>query len=317
MVGELNADLILERLSALPELGKERLAEGMTLTLGSSSAILASNASAMDLEVGFVGRVGDDAFANFVMERLQDRAVDSRHVYHTPDEVTGITVIYTVEEDRGMVTYPGAMEQLTIDDIPWDYVQSADHLHLSSYYLQRGLRPDVDELFRRAKAMGLSTSLDTNWDPDETWDDGLFDVLEHVDIFLPNEEEARRITGEADLEQAMDLLGRFVNLVVVSCGADGVRVLTNDVVCSCAAPTVNPVDAVGAGDSFNAGFLSQYLEGAPLQECVEAGLLAGAYSTLQAGGTAAFDDMDGFASFVEERRDGIRTAFSQDFRTRT
>lgn len=317
MVGELNADLILERLSALPELGKERLAEGMTLTLGSSSAILASNASALGLEVGFIGRVGDDAFANFVTERLQDRAVDFRHVYHTPDEVTGITVIYTVEEDRGMVTYPGAMEQLTIDDIPWGYVQSADHLHLSSYYLQRGLRPDVDELFGRARAMGLSTSLDTNWDPDESWDDELFDVLEHVDIFLPNEEEARRITGEADLEQAMDLLGRFVNLVVVSCGADGVRVLTNEDVCSCAAPTVNPVDTVGAGDSFNAGFLSQYLEGAPLQECVEAGLLAGAYSTLQAGGTAAFDDMDGFASFVEEWRDGIRNAFSQDFRTRT
>ena len=78
VVGELNADLILERVRALPKLGAERLAEGMTLTLGSSSAILASNASALGLDVGFVGRVGEDAFAEFVRERLQDRMLTLR-----------------------------------------------------------------------------------------------------------------------------------------------------------------------------------------------------------------------------------------------
>jgi sugar/nucleoside kinase (ribokinase family) len=300
VVGELNADLIMEAVQALPELGKEQVAEGMTLTLGSSSAILASNASAVGVEVGFVARIGDDAFGEFVLERLDDRGIDRQHVLPTPGEATGMTVVYTHGDDRGMLTYPGAMEALTIDDIPWDYVTQADHLHLSSFYLQTGLQPDVGTLFRRAKEEGLTTSLDTNWDPDDAWEGGILDILDAVDVFLPNDEEARRIAGEEHLDAALAVLAERAGAVVVTCGAEGAKLREGANTRSFAPPAVDPVDAIGAGDSFNAGFLRRYLEGRPLPECVEFGLVTGAFSTQSAGGTAAFDEMDEFRTVAAD-----------------
>lgn len=298
VVGELNVDLILDQVNALPALEKERLARGMTLTLGSSSAILASNASALGLATGFVGRVGVDTFGAFVVERLQARGVDTRYVLATAGVQTGLTAIYTFGAQRGALTYPGAMEQLTLDDMPWDYVARAKHLHLSSYYLQPGMRPGCPELFRRAKALGLSTSFDTNWDPAEAWGDDVFDVLPHVDVFLPNDDEARRISGEDDLDRAMAVLARYAGAVVVTCGRDGVRARRGDETWHLPAVPVEPVDAVGAGDSFNAGFLARFVHGAVLEACLQGGLVGGAFSTTCAGGTTAFDDMEAYARFA-------------------
>ena len=300
VVGELNADLILEELSALPALEKEQLAEGMTLTMGSSSAILAANAAALGLRVGFVGRVGRDPFAALVRERLAARGVDARHVIETPDGATGLTVVFTYGDRRGMLTYPGVMEDLTAGDVPWDYARQARHLHVSSFYLQPGLQPGCPELFRRAKAEGLSTSLDTNWDPEETWDGGVMDVLDYVDVFLPNDDEARRISGKDDLDAALACLAECAGAVVATCGAGGVRARRKGETFALPAVPVAPVDAIGAGDSFNAGFLYQYTHGASLDACLHYGLLTGAFSTTAAGGTAAFDDASAFEQFAAQ-----------------
>lgn len=302
VVGELNVDLIMERVQSLPELGKEKLVEGMTLTLGSSSAILASNASALGTGVGFVGRIGADEFGAFILDRLRARKLDVRHVTRS-SLPTGITVIFTTEDDRGMLTYPGAMWDLKLDDIPWDYVRSARHLHLSSYYLQKGLRPDCAELFRRTKEMGLSTSLDTNWDPDEEWGRELLDVLGHVDIFLPNREEALLISGRRTLDEALVFFADLVDVIVVTCGADGVRARRGENLYHVPAPEVTVIDAVGAGDTFNAGFLNRHLAGDPLDACLRHGVLAAAYSTTAAGGTTAFERAGGLEEFAGRHGD--------------
>lgn len=298
VVGELNVDLILDQVNALPELGKERLACGMTLTLGSSSAILASNASALGVAVGFIGCVGKDTFGKYVIDRLQSRHVDTRQVIEMEDAATGLTAIYTHRNDRGMMTYPGAMERLRIENIPWDYLLRARHLHLSSFYLQRGLRPDCVTLFRKAKEAGLSTSLDTNWDPDENWGCDVLDVLKYVDIFLPNDDEARWISGENDLDRALKKLAQHAGTVVITCGAEGVRARRREECFSLPTYPVVPVDAVGAGDSFNAGFLYRFLRGGPLSDCLHFGLLTGAFSTLAPGGTTAFEDISEFIRFA-------------------
>lgn len=300
VVGELNVDLILDQVNALPELEKERLARGMTLTLGSSSAIFAANASAMGLRTGFVGRIGSDAFGRYVLDRMQARGIDTQYVLETPDVATGLTVVYTFQKSRGAITFPGAMEWLVFEDMPWNYIEGARHLHLSSYYLQPGLRPQCPDLFRRAKELKLTTSFDTNWDPAEQWGDEIFDVLDNVDVFLPNDDEARLIAGTNDLDQAMEVLAQHAGTVVVTCGGEGVRAQQGRRVISLPAIPVNPVDAVGAGDSFNAGFLSRYVRGAALEDCLRHGLAAGAFSTLRSGGTAAFDDPGSFRAFVAE-----------------
>lgn len=301
VVGELNVDLIFEQVNSLPALEKERCAENMSIVLGSSSAILASNAQAIGLPAGFVGCTGSDTFGDFVVQVLLRRGVDTSRIKVLPNVATGATVVYTYGTRRGMITYPGAMDHLTIDDIPWGYVEQGSHLHVSSLFLQRGLRPDCKQLFARAKEVGLTTSLDTGWDPDEEWGADVLSVLEAVDVFFPNDEEAKHISGKTSLEEALQVLASRGCAVAITCGKDGVIATDGGDVVQLPAISVDPVDAIGAGDSFNAGFLSRYMKGCSFEECLHYGLMAGAYSTLAAGGTAAFEE-GGFQEFVEEQR---------------
>lgn len=300
VVGELNMDLILDRVNNLPEIGKERISESMSITLGSSSAILASNAAALGLNIAFTGRVGNDLFGKHILAILKERELDTSRVLISENEQTGLTFIYTYRGDRGMVTYPGAMEKLTIDDIDWKQVASSRHLHMSSYYLQKGIRPDTPELFKKAKSLGLSTSFDTNWDPDEQWGDEIHETLKYVDVFLPNDAEAKLISKKESLEKALDFLASFGGVVVATCGSEGIVARDHGSRYHVSSIHVNPVDAVGAGDSFNAGFLSKYVTGEDLPTCLSCGVIAGAYSTLKAGGTASFQDMKRFRDFARQ-----------------
>ncbi len=302
VVGELNADLIFERLNDSPALGKERIAQGMTLTLGSSSAILAANASRLGLNVGFIGCIGADSFGAFVRGALEDAGVDVSRLIARSDQATGLTVIYTYADDRGMLTYPGAMESLSYPDLPLPYLKSARHLHLSSFYLQPGLRPSVPDLYRTAKEAGLTTSFDTNWDPDETWAEDTYSVFPYVDVFLPNDTEACLIAREDDLQLAIEKLATQVGTVVVTCGKEGAIARRDDEQFQVPALPVTPVDAVGAGDSFNAGFLSGFIRGEALESCLAAGTIAAAYSTTRAGGTTAFADLVRYRRFETEMR---------------
>jgi len=291
LAGELNLDLILYGLPlALPP-ERELLAERMMLTLGSSTAIVAHNLAALDCKVGFISRIGKDALGQIALECLAEGGVDVSKVRRTEgNKQTGLTVILQREKERNILTYPGTIFDLTLDDLDFDYLTDSGHFHLSSYYLQRGLRPQVGELFRRLKAEGLTISLDTNDDPDDEWEGGLEEVLRYVDVFLPNAREALRITKTSDLEAAVSRLATFVPLVVVKQGEQGAMAQRGPERFLSAPVNVAFVDPVGAGDSFDAGFLSQYVRGADLPACLTAGNIAGAFSTTMPGGTEAFRD---------------------------
>ncbi|MFU8859815.1 MAG: carbohydrate kinase family protein [Cyclonatronaceae bacterium] len=305
VAGELNMDLIMEQVHGHPELGKERISEGMTLTLGSSSAIMASNASSLGIRTRFIGRVGHDLYGQKIRETLEANGIDSSHVMDTADVQTGLTVIYTIGNDRGMITYPGAMDYLTAGDITNELLGKHRHFHVSSYYLQKGLRTGCAGLFKRAKELGLSTSFDTNWDPDEKWGEEIFEILPHVDVFLPNDDEAIRISRTSNVDDALARLAEYAGLVVATCGIRGIKARSGNTVYELGTINVESIDAVGAGDSFNSGFLSRYLKGAPIEECLKTGVLAGAFSTTCAGGTAAFSDLEKFEQFCSNASPGL------------
>lgn len=291
LAGELNLDLILYGLPHDLPPERELLAERMMLTLGSSTAIVAHNLAALGCEVGFISRIGTDALGQIALERLSQGGVDVSKVRQTEDgKQTGLTVILQREKERNILTYPGTIFDLTLDDLDFDYLTDSGHFHLSSFYLQRGLRPHVGELFRKLKAEGLTISLDTNDDPDDQWEGGLVDVLRYVDVFLPNAREAQRITKTGDLEAAVSQLARLVPLVVVKQGEQGAIAQRGPERFRSSPVKVDFVDPVGAGDSFDAGFLSQYVRGSDLPVCLAAGNMAGAFSTTMPGGTEAFRD---------------------------
>ncbi len=262
------------------------------LTLGGSSGIVAHNLSVLGARTCFFSRIGVDSMGDVCLERLQEAGVDVTGVHRVSNGLkTGLTVILQRERWRNILTYLGTISQLRLEDIDMDRLRSCRHLHICSLYLQDELRPRISELFQAAKSAGLTISLDTNDDPQDRWE-GLWNLLRHVDIFLPNEREARRIAGCHDVEEALARLAEVVPTVAVKLGAQGAMAQRGKERVLVSAIPVEVVDPVGAGDSFDAGFISQYLRGADLRTCVTHGNLAGALSTTRAGGTEAFRDQE-------------------------
>jgi sugar/nucleoside kinase (ribokinase family) len=291
IAGEINLDLILYGVPEELPRERELLADRMMLTLGGSSAIMAHNLAAQGSRVGFQSRIGDDQFGEIALDPLQQSGVDVSRVRRTRGaSKTGITVILQRERWRNMVTYAGTIAELTWDDLDFDYLTDSRHFHFSSFYLQSGLRARVPELFRKMKDAGLTVSLDTNDDPDDGWKGGLDEALRYVDIFMPNEREVQKAAGVNDLEAAVKKLSTIVPLIVVKLGSEGSMAQRGAERFVSAAQKVESVDAVGAGDSFDAGFLHRYLQGGDLESCLAAGNLAGAFSTTRPGGIEAFRD---------------------------
>ncbi len=302
IVGEINLDLILYGLPEQMPTERELLASGFAITLGSSSAILAHNLAALGSRVGFVTKVGDDPFGALAMERLRERGVDLADVAHGAK--SGVTLILPHGPQRHILTYPGTISELRFEDLDLDYLASARHFHMSSLFLQRELLPHASELFRRMKSAGLTTSLDTNDDPDDRWDSALEEILPHVDILLPNEREAMKISRADDVETALSRLAQKVETVVVKMGASGAVAIRDGCRLSAPAVPVTVIDPIGAGDSFDAGFLHQFLRGADLATCLAYGNMCGGFSTTDCGGTEAFRDAARMQTFLRQHNAG-------------
>ena len=292
VVGELNVDILLDQVAGFPVVGQEILADKMLLTLGSSSAIFASNIAALGSTATFCGALGNDLFGKFILKELQSKKVDTRFVVESTGHQTGLTMILNYDQDRANVTYGGAMNHLSINDIPLHALHQFRHLHVSSYFLQSALRVDITRLFATAREAGLSTSLDLQWDPANQWDFPYKECLPHVDFFLPNEKELLCLTGQSEVQDAIDWLSSFANTIVVKKGINGATAYSdNEVLHADAYINGHFVDAIGAGDSFNAGFINGFLKGYDLSECLRLANLAGAINTTAAGGTTAFANL--------------------------
>jgi sugar/nucleoside kinase (ribokinase family) len=302
VVGELNLDLILYGLPKDLVLDREHLASNMAFTLGSSSAIFAHNLCVLGTQVGFISKIGGDPLGRMAAERLSAVGVDvSRMKQGTGKTSTGLTVVLPYTQHRYILTYPGTMFEMQYSDIDMDYVRTARHLHLSSFYLHRALRPRILNLFRQAKEAGLTTSLDTNDDPENQWTNDLLEVLKYVDVFLPNDREAKKIARTEDLSQALNLLAGLSKVVVVKRGSSSAICRSGDEQWSLAPPPVQMVDDIGAGDTFDAGFIHLYLRGAKLEDCLAFANIAAAYSVSKEGGTEAFRDHSGLFSFIRQQ----------------
>lgn len=288
VAGDANVDLLVEGLIEL-RVGTELLASDLNLVVGGSSAITAYNLSRLGAEVGFIGVIGQDLFGRFVEEKLASAGIDLSGVRKSRTEKTGITIWHTKRGKRAGVTYAGTIAMLEPRDIPDQRLRSARHLHVGAYFLQARLHAGAARLFARAKKLGLTTSLDCNYDPLEKWDSNLSAVLKYTDVFLPNEDEAMKIARKGTAEAAARELAKIARTVVVKRGEKGAFVASGSV--EFAAPTtpVKVVDTTGAGDSFNAGFLAKFLKQASLAACTAAGLKAGARCVRYAGGTAGFE----------------------------
>ena len=305
LAGEANVDLLLYGLPEELTVEREWIADRMAMTLGGSPAITAHNLAVMGSRVGYVTPVTRDAFANLGLQALREAGVDLSRIVSAPTDIhTGISILLQHEHSRRTLTYSGATATLTLANINLEYLCSSRHFHLSSYFLQQALRPDAARLLQYCHDAGLTTSLDTNDDPSGTWSPDVLELLPYVDVFMPNEREACALMREPDPETAIRQLAAHTSLLVVKRGHRGAVALRGAERWQVKGIALDTVDAVGAGDSFNAGFLHGYVRGWQMESCLELGNLSGAYSTTGLGGTEAFRDRQRWQAFAAAHASG-------------
>ena len=277
VLGDCNPDLLITGDDLAFEFGqREKLVSGMLLTVGGSASITACGAARLGLRTAFVGVVGDDEFGRFMLGEMHGLGVDVSGCPVEPSAPTGITVAAVQHGDRAMLTLPGAIASLTADQVPSELVAGARHLHIGSYYLLDRLRPGLPALVAAARAAGATVSVDPQEDATGGWDGGLPALLADVDVLFVNEQEAAAIDSSA------------CPLVVVKRGPDGAAARARgEPEVAVGGFTVEAVDATGAGDSFDAGFLAGRLTGLDLEASLRLGCACGALSTRRLGGTTA------------------------------
>ena len=299
VVGELNVDLILQGYRVFPAPGREVLVDDFVTTMGSASAICAMGLARLGTPVAFLSVVGADPWGDYCITALQGAGVDVSRVRRDTAVKTGITVSIASPRDRALVSFPGSAWAVRSEDVGDAELSAFDHVHASSYFLQEGLRPGCGDMFRRAQARGLSTSLDPGFDPQETWGRDLVDTLSAVDVFLPNEIELLGMTRERDAVTALRQLDNGRTRVVAKLGAEGCLTLDGGHAIRVPAFAVDAVDTTGAGDSFDAGFLHAWLARRPLVECLRWGAACGSLSTRGLGGTGRQADSEEALQLVQ------------------
>ncbi|HEY8117485.1 MAG TPA: carbohydrate kinase family protein [Actinomycetota bacterium] len=292
VLGDANPDLVLTG-DVEPAFGQEeRLVDAARLTVGGSGAIVAAGAARLGLRVGFCGVVGDDAFGRFMLDELERRGVDVGGLVVDSARPTGVTVVLARPNDRAILTHAGTIADLRTELIDPARLELARHVHVSSYFLQRSLAPELPAVFGRVRAAGATTSVDPNWDPSGRWDGGLRDLLGQVDVFFPNATEATRIAGIDELDDAVLALAECAGVVVAKAGAAGALAAHGERLVRAAAPAIETLDATGAGDAFDAGYLASMLAGDPLERSLAIANACGALSTRALGGVDAQPTME-------------------------
>ncbi len=284
VAGEINPDMVLTG-NVEPEFGQvEKIVENAALTVGSSSAIFACGAARLGLKTAFIGICGDDIFGHFMLDEMTKRGVDVENVICIQGGATGLSVILNRGTDRAILTHSGLISTLKAGDVTDDLLRQTRHLHVASYFLQTALQAGLPGLFERAHRLGVSTSLDPNYDPTGEWS-GFDELLSLTDVFFPNGTEACSLARQADPKIAADFLSRKVKTLTIKLGPEGALAVQAGKIVQTASIRVNFVDSVGAGDSFDAGFVYGYLNQWPLEKTLKLAVICGALSTQAVGGT--------------------------------
>jgi ribokinase len=294
VAGEVYVDLILGGFDCWPQPGHEAYATEYHREIGGGTPITACGLAALGTRTGLFGIAGSDHHA-WIAGRLADRGVDTSLLSADPVEPTGISVAVTGPRDRAFFTYAGVNRhfEAAARMMPLAGVR---HVHLA-WAPRWEIVPELCDRIHRA---GCTVSLDAGWH--ESWlsNPRALDLLRTVDILFPNENEASRLTCEAEPGR---MLKRFAQAglpcVALKLGAQGSSLLIEGMMCDAAPHPATPIDTTGAGDCFDAGFLHAWLRGESPQRCLAIGNFCGAVSTEAYGGIAGFPSRERLREYLK------------------
>jgi len=279
-LGRTYCDIIFTGLHDMPVLGRERFAEDVAITVGGGAYITAAHLVSLGRPAALLTRLGADPLSCGLNPELDASGVDLSFIERSGDAGPQPTVALVKDGERAFVSRragssrPATLEQaLTARDVA--------HLHIAEFATLKD-NPDVIAM---ARDRGLTVSLDPSWDDQLIRQDtNFFEICAGIDVFLPNAEEGRALTGNESPEDILRQLKGQFPIVVLKRGEHGAMASNGQTCVSAEALPVNVIDTTGAGDAFNAGFLHSWLGTRNLQKSLTAGVEAGALSVQSAGG---------------------------------
>ncbi len=310
LVGDINIDFTLIGILKVPDLNKDLGMEtrvgDISYTVGGSGFNFIKAISGFGLEVDFYAKVGKDFYGNYIRDYLKRENIGNSLIVDYKVK-TGICTVIPIKDDRILLTFNGGNEKINISDIDLEELEYSTHVHLSSYYLLKGLQPKILSILKFLKSSGITTSFDTGFDPDENWQgDKIFSILKYIDVFIPNEVEALNITNKRSVDDALNLLSNYCPTVIIKMGPEGLvgkerdNLKEKNVICM-PPYDIDVVDTTCCGDCFDAGFVYSYLKGFSFKKSL---LFANACGALQATkiGSYRFKGIKEIEDFMDKNK---------------
>jgi len=303
--GIIVADFVCAPVDCIPAAGSLVMTDAISLAIGGCASNVAVDLARIGRMPAVVGCVGADMPGRFVADELARAGVDTAQLIESPGIQTSSTLVINVRgEDRRFIHATGANGAFTGADITSELVRRARVLYLGGFFLMPRLTADrVAELFRAARTAGVRTVLDVVIPDTSDRREDLARVLPWTDIFLPNIDEARQLTGlDMPLEQARAFRDLGAEVVVITCGAAGALLAGKSITIQAGRFDVEFVDGTGSGDAFAAGFIDGMLDGCSAARCLERGSALGASCVRRAGATTGVFTRQELEAFLSRQR---------------
>jgi sugar/nucleoside kinase (ribokinase family) len=280
--GHYFCDLIFTGIPGFPALGTELYTEKLTVVPGGCvNSVTALRR--LGVKVGWLGMLGNDLFSRYIDGLVTQENIDRRWLIEVDEPLQRVTVSLSYPHDRAFVTYVDPSPEMLDETRLAVENGECDHLHFTGLQVD----PRVPDLLRACRARGITVTMDCQHRPETLANPLLRETLPLLDIFMPNATEAMSLTETTSIESAARLLLELVPFLVIKDGGNGVQAWRGDLHVQSPALPVEVIDTTGAGDVFNAGFLTAYRAGYDLPTCLKWGNICGGLSTTGYGGFSA------------------------------
>jgi sugar/nucleoside kinase (ribokinase family) len=272
-------DTLARPVEAIPEGDAGQLVEQIAMTAAGTAGGTALVLAKLGAHVRSAGAIGKDVPGDALLTLLARDGVDTSLLLRRADAPTSASVLpIRPDGSRPAFHQIGANGTYGLDDVPWDAIAAATHLHLGGPEFMGG--EAAAKVLSFAREHSVTTSLDSLAPGDPDMLEWIAAALPHVDYLLPNDAQVLGWTGEVDLLAGCKaLLARGVGCVAATAGSAGAIVVTADATCTVPAFDIEVVDTTGCGDAFSAGFLrglalGEDPEGAAVLGCATAAFVA-------------------------------------------
>ncbi len=294
VIGDLNVDIIVADINRPLEKGSEVIAKNYLLDIGGSGGIFSAVLSELGIKTHIISKIGNDTFGDYLIQRLEGHGAGVDKILIEESKSTGVTISLTYDDDKMQVSSVEMVKKFNISDIVFKGFENITHVHFSSYYMMDGLQNDYMKIISTIKKKygNITFSMDTNDDPSGEWNNKIYEILPHIDVFLINKKEAMMITKKDSIDDAFEELSKIVKTIVIKLDVEGYIAKHNGNVYSGDSLKVDFQDSTGAGDNFDAGFIYGFLNNMGTERSLRIGNICGAKSVEYLGGSGTKEKFD-------------------------